>query len=171
MHGTAMKSGENFAKSYCRPGMRVLDVGGLNVNGSLRSIFEDIGCTYLSLDMQPHPSVDVVSLPQEPFPFQDCSFDVAVTTSCFEHDIMFWMTFRDMSRITKPGGYLYMNAPSAGPYHGYPGDCWRFYKDTGKALEAWSNFIIENKSYPVKLISQHFEGGSWKDNVCVWKKL
>lgn len=171
MHDTAMNAGRIFADTYAKSGMIVLDVGGLNVNGSLRGIFENIGCKYVSLDMVSHPSVDVVCDPNDQFPFKDNYFDIVVTTSCFEHDPIFWMTFRDMSRVTKIGGYIYMNAPSAGIYHGYPGDCWRFYKDAGKALESWSNYSINNITYPTKLISQHFESGSWRDNVCVWQRI
>lgn len=171
MHDTAMSSGKIFAEQHAKKDMVVLDVGGLNVNGSLRPIFEDIGCKYISLDMISHPSVDVVCDPNEKFPFTDNYFDIVVTTSCFEHDPIFWMTFRDMCRVTKIGGYIYMNAPSTGPYHGYPGDCWRFYKDSGKALESWSYYKIDNISYPVKLLSQHFENGSWRDNVCVWQRI
>lgn len=171
MHNSAMESGKKFANTYCGLGMKILDVGGLNINGSLRSVFEDMGCSYISLDTMAHPSVDVVCAPQDPFPFDDSTFDAAVSTSCFEHDTMFWMTFRDMCRVVKVGGFLYMNAPSTGPYHGYPGDCWRFYADAGKALESWSHFKIENKSYPVELICQYFEDSSWKDNICIWKKL
>jgi len=170
MHLTALNAGKEFVKKYVKKGMKVLDVGGLNVNGSLRKIFEDLECHFICLDMQAHPSVDVVSQPQDPFPFQDGEFDIIVSTSCFEHDPLFWMTFREMARVVKINGLLYINAPSAGPYHGYPGDCWRFYKDAGKALAFWSGYKINDLSYPVELLSQHFEEGTWKDNVCVWKR-
>lgn len=171
MHDTAMNAGKLFANKYAKNEMVVLDVGGLNVNGTLRNIFENIGCKFISLDIQEDRSVDIAVKQFDSFPFQDNYFDIVISTSCFEHDAMFWITFREMSRVVKSGGYLYTNVPSAGPYHAYPDDCWRFYKDYGTALETWSHFKINNTSYPVKLISQHFENGVWKDNVCVWQKL
>ena len=39
MHYTAIKSGEAFAKAYGFAGAEVVDLGGLNVNGSLRGSF------------------------------------------------------------------------------------------------------------------------------------
>ncbi len=56
----------------------------------------------------------------------------------FEHDEFFWDTFLNMSRALKPGGFLYINVPSGGHYHGHPGDAWRFYKDAAKYLSKWA---------------------------------
>jgi hypothetical protein len=51
---------------------------------------------------------------------------------------MFWLTFAEMARVVAPGGFIYISAPSNGPYHGHPGDCWRFYSDAPKALAQWA---------------------------------
>ena len=92
MHDTAMMSGALFGKVYGKEGMKVLDVGGLDVNGSLRKPFELLlKIKYTSLDIEEHPSVDVVMKPGDVFPFPDESFDLIVSTSCFEHDPCFWM--------------------------------------------------------------------------------
>jgi len=40
MHETALASGAAFSAVYGKAGMVVVDVGGKNVNGSLRPIFE-----------------------------------------------------------------------------------------------------------------------------------
>jgi SAM-dependent methyltransferase len=72
------------------------------------------------------------------FPFDNESFDLAVSTSCFEHDQMFWLTFAELARVLRTGGYIYINTPSNGDYHSYPYDNWRFYPDAGLALEAWA---------------------------------
>jgi SAM-dependent methyltransferase len=112
--------------------------------------------------------------PGDLFPFPDESFDLIVSTSCFEHDPCFWMTFREMARVIKKGGYIYMNAPSNGPYHGYPGDNWRFYSDAGQALAYWSGKTIDGKSYPVKVEETfHILPGNdiWIDFICVWKRV
>ena len=42
-------------------------------------------------------------------------------------------------RVLKPAGLLYINAPSNGDYHRYPVDCWRFFPDSGVALQNWAN--------------------------------
>ena len=138
MHPSAMESGRRFFAAYLGTveGPGIIDVGGLDVNGTLRTVAPP-GSRYVSVDLAPGRGVDIVL--EDPFslPFPDESFDCAVSTSCFEHDTMFWLTFLEMCRVTRPGGHIYFNAPSRGPYHGYPGDCWRFYPDAGASLEAW----------------------------------
>lgn len=175
MHDTALISGSLFGKVYGKEGLKVLDVGGLNVNGSLRTAFEKIlNMTYICMDIESHPSVDIVIKPGDDFPFEDGTFDLIVSTSCFEHDPCFWMTFREMCRVIKKNGFIYMNAPSNGPYHGYPGDNWRFYSDAGQALAYWSGKELNGKLYPVK-VEESFhilpKNDIWIDYVTVWKRV
>ena len=115
MHVTAYKNCAEFAHKYCHKGMRVLDVGSMNVNGTVKPIFE--GCDYVGMDIEEGSNVDVV---QEPwvFPFKDNSFDCVVSTSCLEHDPKFWVTVKEMMRVSK--GLIYINVPSAQSYHAYP---------------------------------------------------
>lgn len=174
MHDTAMMAGSLFGKLYGKKGMKVLDVGGLNINGSLRDPYQKIlEMDYISLDIEEHNSVDIVMKPGDKFPFEDESIDLIVSTSCFEHDPCFWMTFREMCRIIKKDGYIYVNAPSNGPYHAHPGDNWRFYADSGQALAYWSGQELDGKSYPVSVIeSFHLlpKNDIWIDFVCIWQR-
>lgn len=174
MHDTALLAGSLFGKIYGKKGMKVLDVGGQDVNGTLRKPFEEIlGMKYISMDIEEHPSVDIVIKPGSNFPFEDESFDLIVSTSCFEHDPCFWMTFREMCRVVKKGGYIYVNAPANGPYHGYPGDNWRFYSDAGQALAYWASKTFDNNSYPVKVKETfHFLPikDIWIDFVTIWER-
>ena len=140
MHDTALIAGMSLSQTYGQEGMVVIDIGGKNVNGSLRDFFTSRGMTFISIDMEAHPSVDIVVQPGERLPFEDGSVDLVVSTSCFEHDPCFWLTFREMTRIVKLGGAIYVNAPSGGQYHKYPGDNWRFYSDAGQALAYWSGY-------------------------------
>jgi SAM-dependent methyltransferase len=175
MHDTAMISGSLFGKVYGKEGMKVLDVGGQDVNGSLRKPYESLlKINYTSVDIENASGVDVVMNPGDPFPFEDESFDLIISTSCFEHDPCFWMTFREMCRVIKKDGYIYVNAPSNGPYHGFPGDNWRFYSDAGQALAYWSGKTIDGKSYPVR-VEETFHvlplRDIWIDCVSVWKRV
>jgi SAM-dependent methyltransferase len=173
MHLTSLQSGKAFAESYKIENGIVVDIGGRNVNGSLRSFFEEKGMKFICVDMEKDPSVDIVVPPGDKLPFEDGSVDLIVSTSCFEHDPCFWLTFREMTRIIKPSGFIYINAPTAGPYHGYPGDNWRFYSDAGQALAYWSGKQISNETvYPVKVIETfNVVGDIWNDFVCVWKRV
>ena len=173
MHYTSLKSGLAFAESYAIQNGLVVDLGGRNVNGSLRSFFEEKGMTFICIDMEADKSVDIVIPPGDKLPFEDGSVDLIVSTSCFEHDPCFWLTFKEMTRIIKPTGYIYINAPTSGPYHTYPGDNWRFYSDAGQALAFWSGKQMSNETiYPVKVVETfNILGQEWNDFVCVWKRV
>ena len=183
MHLTSSFSGEGMARLYGVPNGIVVDVGGQDVNGSLKPFFIDAGMRYISVDMVEHPSVDVVVKPGDPLPFATGSVDIVVSTSCFEHDPCFWITFREMARIVKPDGYIYVSAPSnSDNYHGYPGDYWRFHGDAGQALAYWSSRLVDGVSYPTQVeetfrilpeIANKPPGYSeqWVDFVCIWKRV
>jgi SAM-dependent methyltransferase len=173
MHDTAMTSGVLFGMLYGKEGMKVLDVGGLNINGSLREAYKINKMLYTCLDIEEHPSVDIVMKPGEAFPFEDESFDLIISSSCFEHDPCFWMTFREMCRVVKKTGYIYVSAPSNGVYHTHPGDNWRFYSDAGQALAYWSGKELDGNAWPVK-VEETFhilpKNDIWIDFICIWKR-
>jgi SAM-dependent methyltransferase len=116
---------------------RILDIGALDINGSLRSAAPP-NAVYVGLDIQAGAGVDVTYEVGKPLPFKPNEFDACVSTFCFEHDAFFWNTFVEVCQVLKPGGYFYLNAPSNGPYHRFPVDNWRFYPDAGLALVAWA---------------------------------
>jgi SAM-dependent methyltransferase len=137
MHKTAMLHGRLFFESYVTAPASIVDIGAQDVNGSLRSVAPE-GCTYTGVDFVTGRGVDVVISDAYSLPFEDETFDVAVTSSCFEHSEFFWLTFLEVLRVLKPHGLLYLNVPSNGPFHRYPVDCWRFYPDSGVALQNWA---------------------------------
>lgn len=175
MHYTAELSGLAFCNMYGKEGFTVVDIGGLNVNGSLRKHFEAKNMKFICVDIEAHSSVDVVINPGDRLPFETGSVDLIVSSSCFEHDPCFWMTFREMCRIIKKGGHIYVSAPTNGKYHCHPGDNWRFYSDAGQALAYWSGYRLENESiYPVKVVETFHIlpfRDEWKDFVCVWERV
>lgn len=92
-----------LAKPAMFRGVRVLEVGSYDVNGSAREFFED--CEYLGCDWRPGPGVDIVGFAHQ-LRLADESFDVAVSTECFEHDVYWRETLATMRRLLKPGGLL-----------------------------------------------------------------
>lgn len=175
MHDTAFIAGESFAETYGSPEKVVLDIGGQNINGSLRNFFTSKGMKYICLDIVEHPSVDIVIKPGDKLPFDTGSIDLIVSTSCFEHDPCFWLTFKEMARILRMGGYIYINAPTNGPYHCYPGDNWRFYSDAGQALAFWSGTAVSTEEvHPVKVVETFHilpKNDMWVDFICVWQRV
>ena len=167
MHDTAYETGGLFFKYYWQENYRnILEIGSMNVNGSLRDFCPD-GATYIGVDLEAGNGVDVVVDDPTQLPFNSQSFDVIVSSSCFEHDKLFWVTFLELCRLLRPGGVLYVNAPSNGLFHRYPLDCWRFYPDAGDALAQWA---VRN-GIPLRLV-ESFVGGRkadiWNDCVMVF---
>lgn len=182
MHFSAYKFGEIFFKTYYKHGMKVVEIGSQNVNGSLKDNLSDINENYVGVDFVEGPGVDVVLDDPYKLPFADESVDILVSSSCFEHSELFWLSYLEMLRILKPTGILYLNVPNNGCVHRYPVDCWRFYPDAGQALETWGNRngisvqLIESfigKQIPDdKCHSEQFgrESGRWNDFIAVFIK-
>ena len=55
---------------------------------------------YVGLDMESGPNVDVVGVSHD-IPFIGDEFDIVISSSCFEHDDMFWVSFQEMCRVLK----------------------------------------------------------------------
>jgi SAM-dependent methyltransferase len=175
MHDTSLYSAQLFADTYGKDNLTVVDLGGVDNNNYLRNIFNKRNMKYICVDIQAHPSVDIIINPGDKLPFDTGSIDIMISTSCFEHDPCFWITFKEMCRVTKLDGFIYVNAPSNGPYHGYPGDNWRFYGDAGQALAYWSGISYGNENiYPVSVEETFFihpRNDVWTDFVCIWKRV
>jgi hypothetical protein len=100
MHDTAFKTGEGFFRCYGHEGCKILDVGSMNVNGTLRE-FAPKGSEYVGVDLTAGPGVDVVLTKPGYLPFPRDSFDLVISTSSLEHDPMFWLTFSEMCCVAK----------------------------------------------------------------------
>ena len=164
MHRSAFAYCRDFVEKYGDQfvGEPVLDVGSLDINGTVRRLFDEF--TYVGLDQIPGKNVDVVCADRN-YPFNSGGFGAAVSTSCFEHDTAFWKTFAEMVRVVRSGGFIYLNAPSNGPYHGYPGDCWRFYADAWGALAKETDGVELVESY----MGEKSGPAKWIDNVGVFR--
>ena len=167
MHDTAYWFGTTFFARYLEatPAM-ILDVGSADVNGSLRSAAPP-GWLYVGVDIAPGKGVDIVLEDPCALPFPDQTFQAVVSTSCFEHDPLFWLTFLEMARVTAPGGYIYVNSPSDGAVHRYPLDCWRFYPDAAYALAAWASRKGVNLTVLEAFVAPP-EADVWHDCVMVF---
>ena len=90
---------------------RVLEIGSLDINGSVRQFFDD--CDYLGIDVGPGPGVDVVCEGQK-FEGPDGAFDTVISCECMEHNPYWRETFRNMVRLCSPGGLVLMTCASLG---------------------------------------------------------
>jgi hypothetical protein len=140
MHDTAYHYGQLFYDAYIPKGqnVQIVEIGSQNVNGGLRDIFTTPYTNFVGLDFVNGPGVDHVLEDPYKIPYSDNSVEILLCSSVLEHCEMFWVLFLEMARVVKPGGLIYINAPSNGVVHRFPVDCWRFYPDSGKALAKWA---------------------------------
>jgi SAM-dependent methyltransferase len=101
----------------------VLEVGSGNPNGNTQS-FRDLFSDYVGVDITPGPGVDVVADLQTTVP--EGSFGLVICCSVLEHVPDPWAMARNITRVLKPGGSVYVSVPWAWRYHAYPDDYWRF---------------------------------------------
>lgn len=167
MHPSALDLGRLVFQTHGQGVRRVLDVGSIDVNGSLRDVCPG-GVEYIGIDLEPGKGVDRVLDDPYIYPFPDDYFDLVVSTSCFEHDPMFWLTFLEMLRVIREGGIIYINAPSNGSYHTHPWDNWRFYPDASHALEMWAR----RSGYDAHALESFTmtRCGPWNDYVMIFSK-
>ena len=168
---TMMEFRNNYLNGQEHAPLRILDVGSQDVNGSYRDIFNLPDWKYIGLDIVPGKNVDVV--PTDPYNwnmFYDNSFDVVISGQAFEHIEFFWLTMKEMSRVLKPGGLLYLTAPSAGHEHKFPVDCWRFFSDGFVALAKWANLIIISVKTDQGDPKLNNESDIWKSTTLIARK-
>ena len=90
---------------------KVLEIGSLNINGTCRSFFDN--CDYIGVDLGPGNGVDIVCEGQN-LDHPANSYDVVLSSNCFEHNPFWIETFNNMYRMTKPDGLLIMTCASDG---------------------------------------------------------
>ena len=171
MHPSAMNNCKVFFETYGDyfsndKTTKIVEIGSQDVNGSLRSVAPR-DFDYIGVDFQAAKGVDIVLSDPYSLPFESESVDIVLSSSCFEHSEMFWLVFLEVMRVLKPTGLFYLNAPSAGSFHRFPVDCWRFYPDSGRALVQWSRRSGGNAEL---LESYTQKGGNWQDFVGIFLK-
>ena len=110
-------------------GKRVLEVGSLDVNGSVRPFVELLNpAEYLGADIIPGPGVDIVCDVKDIVKrFGPDSFDVVLSTEMLEHVRDWRWAIHAIKAVCKPGGAIVITTRSPGfPYHGHPFDFWRY---------------------------------------------
>lgn len=94
----------------------VLEVGSLNINGSVRILFQTN--EYIGIDVAEGNGVDIVCEGQD-YDAPDNTFDTVISCECFEHNPYWKETFANMIRMCKPNGLIIMTCATIGrPEHG-----------------------------------------------------
>lgn len=178
MHASSVRSMRRFFAKYSLPGMSVLDIGSQVIMDwgqggckipKYKQIVLKHSCKYFGLDVVPGSNVDIVVPSAYKWTnIKSDRYDLVISGQTLEHIQFFWLTFNEIIRVLKPGGHICIIVPSTGYYHNIPIDCWRFQKDSMKALEAWADYSAN----PVKLVETYIDLTSeWGDCVGVFRRL
>ena len=108
-----------------RPGRTIRKVFGtdtsnkiiVNVGSGITKLHPDV----INLDIFPFKNVDIVA-DASSLPFKDASVDMLISESTIEHTPDAESVIREMRRVVKPGGFVYISIPFIMPFHASPND-------------------------------------------------
>ena len=101
---------KSFLPDYFK-GRKVLEIGSLDINGSVRQFFE--GCHYLGLDVGEGRGVDLVC-PGQDYGGLAGDFDVVISCEAMEHNSAWRETWLNMLRLMRSDGLMVMTCATAG---------------------------------------------------------
>lgn len=132
-------------------GKDVLEVGALDVNGSLQRVLKAWKPKkYIGVDIEMGPGVDkVCDILDIKEKFQE-KFDIVISTETMEHVRDWRAAIHNLKAVTKPGGIILITTRSIGFfYHAYPHDYWRY--EPGDMEQIFSDckiLALESDPYP-----------------------
>ena len=155
-----------------KKGQTILDLGGRDIKAgqdrTYRPFWDDVCAEYFIADINKGGNVTHLMPAPYELPLEDNSVDIVVSGQTFEHIHNPFRAAAELTRVLKPGKFMYIIAPSAGPTHDNP-DCWRFYRDSFKAianecgLKVIADWIDNGKNWEPR-------SARWKDHVFVGRK-
>lgn len=93
----------------------------LNLGSGTRRIHPDI----INIDIFAFKNIDIVA-DVESLPFHDASIDMIISESLLEHVPHPELAIKEITRIIKPGGFIYLSTPFMHPFHASPNDYTRW---------------------------------------------
>lgn len=168
MHQSSFLAMEKFKDKYLDKNstLDILDIGSYDSNEkpfNYGLLFNEKNWNYSGMDIREGPNVDVVvSDIYNWIEIPDESYDVVISGQAFEHMEFFWKAIVEIERILKPEGFCCIIAPSTGPVHRNPFDCFRFTAEGMRAMGEYAGLnVLESytQTSPV-----------WNDSVLISKK-
>lgn len=138
----------------------VLEVASANVNGSYRDDVMRFGFDYIAAGTDAQAEPDILLKDPYRIPVGEKTFDIIISGQMLEHCAFFWDSFKEMARIVRDEGFIFLIAPSAGSKQRYPVDYYRFFPDAYQALADHAGILL------VDIF--HDQRGPWKDLVGVF---
>lgn len=122
-----------LAENFNKPGKQILEIGSREVTGVsvARKIFGR--ANYTGFDYYPGPNVDVVGdIHQLSRHFKKKRFDLIYSSACFEHFAMPWIASREIVKLLKVGGSVFIETHFSYVSHERP---WHFFQFSDMALK------------------------------------
>lgn len=129
---------------------------------------------YIGLDMAPGPGVDVVGdLCRDLCGLKEGHFELIICCSVLEHVEKPWIMARNIVRLTKPNGRVYMSVPWVWRYHPYPDDYFRF---SWRGVESlFDELIWKHRYYSTNLIGELVEisdaQNDWDERMAMFAEV
>jgi SAM-dependent methyltransferase len=118
-----------------KPGMRILEIGSREVTGPSTARQDFSQATYVGFDFYPGQNVDVVGDVHKLSSYFEGQerFDIIYSSACFEHFAMPWVVSKEIAKLLKVGGILFVETHFSFSSHERP---WHFFHFTDMALRA-----------------------------------
>jgi len=118
-----------------KPGIRILEVGSREVTGESFDRKRFSLATYVGFDYYPGRNVDVVGDAHKLSSYfdEEDKFDIVYSSACFEHFAMPWIVAKEIAKILKVGGTLFVETHFSYSSHERP---WHFFQFSDMALRA-----------------------------------
>src|SRR3954469_13315655 len=121
MHTSAMNHMQLSVDTYMRKDRHydVLDFGSQAAGNKRthREVLAGYDVDYVGVDVVAGENVDLVMRKPYRIPVKSNSFDLVITSSAFEHIPFMWASFLEITRVLRPGGLIFLTAPSRGHIH------------------------------------------------------
>ena len=129
MNKACLEFGHRVLSTEDVAGRAVIEVGSLNVNGSLREHVISLGpASYLGVDIQAGAGVDAVCDADDVVArYGREQYDLVISTEVLEHVQHWRAVVSNLKQLARPGATLLLTTRSLGfPFHGFPFDFWRY---------------------------------------------
>jgi SAM-dependent methyltransferase len=104
----------------------IFDIGSKDAKAEYAWGAPPPGARVICVDIEPRPGVSLVADAHDLGAVRDATADCVVTVSTLEHVRHPDQVIREIGRILKPGGIVYVNVPFVFPYHSDPDDYYRY---------------------------------------------
>lgn len=108
----------------------------------------------VTVEIYDYPSTDVLAA-AESLPFKESAFDGALALNVLEHVKDPFLCARELRRVVKPGGKIYVMIPFLAPEHGYPSHYFNATRFGARQLFANCSVetqIVHPSSHPIGML-------------------